>query len=365
MAKKLIDTRSSKVRLKFVNQSKLDWLNQCIFSDGLNDMMSSEINDVIYNQTNIAPKPDKAFTDRLVADYGVSSARLSRVLAAEISSQARSIITKLDKARQTNDPAPYQMEIRDKYAKKKLKVEWDGNLHLDSRFVDIQERKVAGHFFYWAKISIPFNGTKFFPFKKTKHMKSLEGRGYTLKTNTLLVKRTGEIELVYQRPFTYKDQGETLGIDIGRNKIFVTSNNEMNNAIKLLIDICSRTHGSKKQQSLVRRYKQFIDWAIRHGIDLTKIKTINLEDLRGIKYKKKYGRFHHHWNHAHIKKRLQGWALENDVLSRDINPAYTSQICISCGHVHQLNRHSEEFKCLACGNMLDADFNAAINIARK
>ncbi len=53
-----------------------------------------------------------------------------------------------------------------------------------------------------------------------------------------------------------------------------------------------------------------------------------------------------------------GWVL-------CVNPAYTSQTCSGCGHVHPGNRKSQsDFVCLSCGLAINADLNAAINISR-
>ena len=46
-----------------------------------------------------------------------------------------------------------------------------------------------------------------------------------------------------------------------------------------------------------------------------------------------------------------------------VDPAYTSQICHSCGHCAAENRESQAvFRCRACGHADDADVNAAKNI---
>ena len=46
-----------------------------------------------------------------------------------------------------------------------------------------------------------------------------------------------------------------------------------------------------------------------------------------------------------------------------VDPAYTSQRCSRCGHVHRDNRPSQAvFACGACGFRANADHNAAINI---
>jgi len=53
-----------------------------------------------------------------------------------------------------------------------------------------------------------------------------------------------------------------------------------------------------------------------------------------------------------------GWVLY-------INPAYTSQTCSGCGHIHPGNRKSQaKFVCRSCGLETNADLNAAINISR-
>ena len=46
-----------------------------------------------------------------------------------------------------------------------------------------------------------------------------------------------------------------------------------------------------------------------------------------------------------------------------VNPAYTSQTCVECGHVAKENRPDQAtFKCVECGHEANADVNAARNI---
>ena len=46
-----------------------------------------------------------------------------------------------------------------------------------------------------------------------------------------------------------------------------------------------------------------------------------------------------------------------------INPKYTSQKCNSCGHIAKENRLNQaNFHCVSCGQLQNADFNAAKNI---
>ena len=48
----------------------------------------------------------------------------------------------------------------------------------------------------------------------------------------------------------------------------------------------------------------------------------------------------------------------------EVNPAYTSQTCSCCGNRIELTLKDRIFKC-SCGNIMDRDINAAINIAAK
>ena len=49
-----------------------------------------------------------------------------------------------------------------------------------------------------------------------------------------------------------------------------------------------------------------------------------------------------------------------------VDPAFTSQTCSKCGYVDEENRITQDkFECQKCGFTLNADHNAAINIARK
>ena len=48
----------------------------------------------------------------------------------------------------------------------------------------------------------------------------------------------------------------------------------------------------------------------------------------------------------------------------EVNPAYTSQTCSCCGNKIKLTLKDRIFKC-SCGNTIDRDINAAINIAAK
>lgn len=50
------------------------------------------------------------------------------------------------------------------------------------------------------------------------------------------------------------------------------------------------------------------------------------------------------------------------ITAEEVNPAYTSQTCSSCGHVERGNRSGDDFECRICGHIGHAGVNAAQNI---
>lgn len=65
----------------------------------------------------------------------------------------------------------------------------------------------------------------------------------------------------------------------------------------------------------------------------------------------------------YVEYKLEPYAVTVD----DVNGAYTSQACsrMDCSHVARSNRSGKEFVCGECGYALDADLNAAKNVAYR
>lgn len=72
------------------------------------------------------------------------------------------------------------------------------------------------------------------------------------------------------------------------------------------------------------------------------------------------------WSYYELQSMIEYKAEREGIEVKYVNPAYTSQTCSKCGHVDKENRQTQEkFKCTKCGFELNADHNAAINIARS
>jgi putative transposase len=99
------------------------------------------------------------------------------------------------------------------------------------------------------------------------------------------------------------------------------------------------------------------------------LRGIALEDLSGIRQRvtvrKAQRRVHHTWAFNQLKNFVLYKAAIAGVPVKLVDPRNTSRTCFQCGHCEKDNRKSqEEFKCLACGFVANADLNAAKNIGR-
>jgi Zn ribbon nucleic-acid-binding protein len=66
-----------------------------------------------------------------------------------------------------------------------------------------------------------------------------------------------------------------------------------------------------------------------------------------------------------LKERLGFLALVEGFHHKQVNPAYSSQMCPTCLFVHKDNRVGDKFKCLNCGHSDHADRVAAINLLAR
>ena len=100
--------------------------------------------------------------------------------------------------------------------------------------------------------------------------------------------------------------------------------------------------------------------------------TIVLENLKDIRKRMKAKRRTqtkrrlHSWSFAQLKGCIEYKAEERGCTVVAVDPRHTSQTCSCCGHRARTNRRSQSvFICRKCGYHLNADLNAARNIAAK
>ena len=209
---------------------------------------------------------------------------------------------------------------------------------------------------------------------------------------------------VKQKELT-NDKVNKIGIDKGFIDLITTSNNTVYgnnfcNAVKPHIDKYLKTQKERgKYWGLYHKYKnsnpekaenikknnlgyvkfnknknltketkkKFINNAINNFIKTEKPTEIIVEDLSWDKKsnKKRYrlGFDLSSWDKGYLQERIAFKAYENKITVTPVNPAYTSQICSCCGKLG--DRIGKEFKCDSCKIVLDADYNASINIKNR
>lgn len=196
-----------------------------------------------------------------------------------------------------------------------------------------------------------------------------------------------------------KDTSKVLGIDLGRRDIAVTSCGSKwdGTGIQSVRDKFSRVRASLQKKApkgtrttrrrcrevlrrlsgRERRYQHFVNHniskvVVRRAVSLSA--SIAIEDLTGIRDRtneqprnKTERRRSNSWAFYQLRMFIEYKALGAGVRVIPISPAYTSQQCHRCLHVHPVKgksyRSGKTFKCGHCGWHGDADFNGANNIA--
>jgi IS605 OrfB family transposase len=206
----------------------------------------------------------------------------------------------------------------------------------------------------------------------------------------------GEADLVFNKGKFYlfqtvevleddvRDVEEFIGVDFGITDIATLSdgtsyssqalNNVRDKYFKVRCSVQRKgTKGSKKLLKRLKGREQRFATITNHTISkqiVGKATSLNMgiaiEDLSHIrettKVRKEQRRKHHSWAFAQLrsfltyKSKLAGIPLEV------VQPEYTSKTCSVCHMIG--DRQGKVFKCTNCGNIMDADINAAKNIAQ-
>ena len=222
--------------------------------------------------------------------------------------------------------------------------------------------------------------------------------GFAPTSATLAKHRNGSysinIQVKNDAPNPIKSD-DVIGVDLGRTDIAVTSTGESfsGQQITQIRDKHSRVRASLQKkasegtrstrrrarrilQRLSGRERRFQSW-VNHNVSkhiVGKAKqsecSIAIEDLTGIRERtnqqprsKTERRRSNSWAFYQLRQFIDYKALGAGVTVFKINPAYTSQTCHKCLHIHPVKgksyRSGKTFMCGHCGWKGDADFNGA------
>lgn len=316
-----------------------------------------------------------------------------------------------------NTTSPFEFLLDNKYFKK-----WKdlyGDIELDEKklrnYLRRQMRKSKPKIPYTKKSNnlkidstlYKFNNNKLKitnSYKKSKRLQLVSKNKNVYKSEGTLIFNDNNIKVHF--PINVKQRslnGETIiGIDKGYNKLLTVSSNRVygnkySDTVKPFIDKYLNTQKERnrywalyykyketnsKKASNIKNYnlgykkfnknknllketkKKFINKAINDLIKIERPKEIVLEDLTWFKKSKtKIGYKLSSWDKGYLHERIVFKAYENSIKITEVNPAYTSKICSNCGKLGK--RKKETFKCENCNTVLDADYNASINIKNR
>jgi IS605 OrfB family transposase len=111
---------------------------------------------------------------------------------------------------------------------------------------------------------------------------------------------------------------------------------------------------------LHRCSKELVAEAKRHGCT-----HIAFEDLEQIRERIGDGKKFQQWAFRALQDQVAYKAAERGIMVETVEPSYTSQQCSKCGCTLAENRDGQHFECLDCAYSVNADYNAAKNVARK
>lgn len=251
----------------------------------------------------------------------------------------------------------------------KSKPKFDGFPILDAKFVEISQAKTSSEFDLWIKLSTLQKGNRIqIPSKKHKQLNHWlkNGRiiqGCELRPSSLIVWIESELN---------ENKGSLkVGIDIGMNKLVSTSYGSVHGTeFKTINDkILRKKKNSKAYKRAIVEKKNYINRTVNE-LPWNQIQTLFYENLKNLKKGKKNRskitrQKQQHWSYRQVIESVKMKAQVNRVRLCYVNPAYTSQMCSTCGNVAASARVLENYCCKSCGSTQDADTNAAKNILSK
>ena len=330
--------RQSRVSLKFTNKSKIEKF------DYLTQEMLRVINifvNELWKQQNFSSK----FIDFKVDTF--LSARMQQCLGKQALENVKS------QRKKKNKTMPIIKNI---------------SFNIDNRFFDLKQGNYFDMFLRFKSLG---NKTFFnIPIKLHKHYNNLIQKGFKLKNSIRLLK----IKNQYYIDFIFKKKeeeltsiGNVVGFDCGYKKLLVSSNGDYigQDFENIYKNISNKKQGSNAfKRSLKQRDNKINE--ILNCLDLSNIKEVVVEDLKNVKHKsklrKKFNNKLQRWSYPKVLVKLSRLCEEKGILFTKVNPRYTSQKCSCCGLIQKNNRKGEKYEC-SCGNVMDADLNAAINIS--
>jgi putative transposase len=229
----------------------------------------------------------------------------------------------------------------------------------------------ATTFSWWLRCSTLQRGkTVAIPLSNNPYLTSIEGLAKTVMAQ----KRNGNWVFQFcekaEEPEFDGSKGE-VGVDVGLNVLAATSDGrlygqEFKSKFDHIYKRVTSLRANRQRQGLKRDSKRLARLEAKlSGMIKTATGTVANQlikdypkrtfviedlDLRGCRGQKRFAyRALHH-------------SLATKAKVKVVNPAYSSQMCPSCGYVSRTNRHGIKFCCKSCGRISHADVVGGVNL---
>jgi len=249
-----------------------------------------------------------------------------------------------------------------------------GSITYDSRILTYKPNNIVSIWVTNGRIKIPFacHNHKYLPYIKGEaDLVFNKGKYYLFQTVDVPDEEIKDIETF-------------IGVDFGQTDIAVLSDGTNYNSVQLKkvrkkyskVRASVQSKGTKGAKKLLKRLsgreRRFVS-INNHTISKQIVakakdqhKGIAIEDLYNIRNtanpKSKVQKTElNKWSFGQLRFFLTYKAKLNGVKLFAIPPAYTSKMCSDCLYIGE--RNGKQFNCKNCGNKMDADYNAAKNIA--
>ena len=256
---------------------------------------------------------------------------------------------------------------------------------LDATVCDVAESDRAKHD-AWLEIR-GFKGTRIvLPVEKTDYFKAEMSKGKECSVTQLHLDRDGHLVIhrVVEKPnVPLREEGKDIGLDWGLTNLVATSEGQLlglslfpwlKQRDKELMELTAslqrqgiKPRSSRRFRALTRRIRDYVKNEVNRVLNtLAKqdIRSITCEDLdfRGPGLSRRLRVIVSRAGRGAFKKKLADLTEKQGIVHHEVNPAYTSQECSSCGLVEKKQRKGSSFTCFHCGRRIHADVNAARNI---
>lgn len=229
-----------------------------------------------------------------------------------------------------------------------------------------------------------------FPFHAHPHAKRWLDRASGFDSADLVRRLSGwwlHVALSIDAP-KIAPSGKVVGVDLGINRPAVTSEAKFlgqrrwkeieNRHFRLKRKLQAKgTKSAKRHLKALsgrqRRFRRDCDHVLSKRIVQSVgpggvIVVENLTDIRSRTQQRgrKQRRRHHSWSYAQLRAFVERKAEAEGCTVVAVDPRKTSQRCFRCGHEHRRKRPTQSvFRCQCCGHEVNADLNAARNVAWK